>query len=270
MQKVNHRLGPADRECRDDHLAASLGRPSHDLPQSVGGLVDWLVGVSAIGALADEQVARWNRLRIAEDRQFRPADIAREGQPSFPRRTVDADGDRRRSEQVAGVGERRLEPLAHRDPGAVPDRLEAVQGSKHVPGVEQGLDLRLVRTAFAVQVGGVLPLDLGRVPQHDRREGAGGRRAIDRAGESAADEVREVAAMIDVRVAEDHRIDVLGPEGKFPVAVEALRPPALEQPAVEQDRFPAGRQLVHRPRDRAHRAPERDRRGVVSLCGLGH
>src|SRR5260370_1333945 len=67
--------------------------------------------------------------------------------------------------------------------------LHAQQRLIYVAAVVQRLDFRLPFLPFTVEVGGVLFLDLGGVAEHDRGEGARGRRAVDRAAEALADEV---------------------------------------------------------------------------------
>ena len=81
VQEVDDRLRAADAERRDDQLAAALRRPPHHLAQPLRRLLDRLVRVAAVGAFADEQVARRDRRRVAQDRQARPAQVARERQP---------------------------------------------------------------------------------------------------------------------------------------------------------------------------------------------
>ena len=123
---------------------------------------------------------------VAQDRQARPAQVAGEGQPALAAGAVDAQADHRRAEQVAGVDERRLDAAADLERRAVGDGLQPQERAVDVAAVVERLDFRLAPVALAVEVGGVLLLDLGRVAEHDGREGAGGRRAVDRAGEALA------------------------------------------------------------------------------------
>jgi len=61
---------------------------------------------------------------------------------------------------------------------------------------------------------------------------AGG--AVDRPAETLPDEVAQVAAVVDVGVAEEHRVDVPGAERELAVASMAFGPVPLEEAAVEQ------------------------------------
>jgi len=54
-------------------------------------------------------------------------------------------------------------------------------------------------------------------------------------------------------MAEQHRVDVARAEREVAVAAEAFRTPALEQPAVQQQRLTASVHPVHRPGDRPGR-----------------
>jgi len=56
--------------------------------------------------------------------------------------------------------------------------------------------------------------------------------------------------MIDVGVAEDHRVDLLRLEGKTGVAAIAFAAAALEQSAVEKQRFSGRFDLMHGAGDR--------------------
>jgi hypothetical protein len=62
--------------------------------------------------------------------------------------------------------------------------------------------------------------------------------------------------VVDVGVAEDDRVDVLGAKWKVLVAIARLRPSALEQAAVQQDGAAVGVEPVHRPSDGAGSAME--------------
>ena len=101
-------------------------------------------------------------------------------------------------------------------------------------------------------------------------QGAGGRGAVDRSVEALLDQIGQVAAVVDVGMAEQHRVDVAGPEGKFLVANAALGAMALEQSAVQQQRLAAGVNLVHRAGDGAGGTPEGDGGFGGRLALAGH
>ena len=115
----------------------------------------------------------------------------------------------------------------------------------HVATVVQRLDTGHPLFALAVEVGSVFLLNLGRIAQHDRRQGPRRWGAVDRSIEAVADQMGQVTAVIDVGVAEQHGVDVLGAKGKLLVTLAALGSMALEQPAVQQQRAAAGVNLMH-------------------------
>jgi hypothetical protein len=98
-----------------------------------------------------------------------------------------------------------------------------------------GLHVGAVLLDLAIDVGGVLRLNLGRVLQHCRAQVSRGRRAVDRPAEALAVKPREGARVVDVRVGQHHHIDVPRAKTKVPVAFDGLRAAALEKAAVEQD-----------------------------------
>jgi hypothetical protein len=171
-------------------------------------------------------------------------------------------GHHRRTKDVPGV----LEPEA--DAGAdflhlaVGDQDALLQCLLHVgTGGE-----RLFAPAQDTQHKGVLLLDAGRVGQHQGQEIARGRRAVDRPGEALADQVGQVAAVVDVGVAEQDGVDVRRAEGEGLVAPVTFGSGAEDQPTVEQEPQAAGLDQVHRPGHLAGCPPEGDGR-PRGACG---
>src|SRR5262249_14766295 len=82
-------------------------------------------------------------------------------------------------------------------------------------------------------------------------------------GEALADERREVAAVVDVGVAEDDGVDLVRVEREVAVPLPGLLAAALVQAAVEQDLVVADLQQVHRAGHAAGGPPEGEGR-------LGH
>ena len=90
------------------------------------------------------------------------------------------------------------------------------------------------------QIGGILFLNLGRIGEHDGEQVARRRRAVDGPAEALAKEIGQVAAMVDVGMAEDDCVDVPGREGEMLVALARLLTPPLEQAAVQKQLEPIG------------------------------
>ena len=82
------------------------------------------------------------------------------------------------------------------------------------------------------------------IDQHDVAQVGGGLGGVDRAAEAGFDQAGQVAAVIDVGVREDHRIDIRRLEAEAAVALVGLGARALVQPAVEQDGVPVDLEQV--------------------------
>ncbi len=121
--------------------------------------------------------------------------------------------------------------------------------------VVEGLALR-PGLSPPLQVLVVLLLDVRRVRQHDRREVAGGGGGVDRAVEAVADEQREPARVVDVRVAQHHAVEAPRVERELGVELVRLRPAALEQAGVEQEARACRLEQVHRAGHLSGGAPE--------------
>ena len=74
--------------------------------------------------------------------------------------------------------------------------------------------------------------------------------------------------MIDVGVAEQHRIDFLRAKRKMKIAMMALGAPALKQSAVEQYRLPASVNLMHRTGNGASSGPKSNGRFSLLLASF--
>src|ERR1019366_8143946 len=107
-------------------------------------------------------------------------------------------------------------------------------------------------------------LNLRGVGEHDRHQIVRCRRAIDRPGETLANQVRQVAAMINVGMAQEDGVDIGGREGEMEVALVDLLATAEHQAAVEEDSRVGGFQEMHRAGDRLRSAMKSD---MDAKCG---
>src|SRR5439155_25029256 len=90
------------------------------------------------------------------------------------------------------------------------------------------------RVAVTVGMARVFFLDVRRIWQDERAEIARAGRAEDSAAESGADQARQVPAMIQMRVGEDHRVDAPRIDRqRGPVSLAQLLE-SLKEPAVNQ------------------------------------
>ena len=83
-----------------------------------------------------------------------------------------------------------------------------------------------------------------RVQQHDRHQVDGGRLREDRAGESALDQQGNPADMVDVRMADDQRIDRRRIEIEWRRVARLHRLAALDHAAVQEHGLPRRVDLV--------------------------
>ena len=135
---------------------------------------------------------------------------------------------------MAGVDELDFDVRRHRHRAVVADRLQLRHCAERVRfGVQRQRGL-VLREAVTVGVGRIFFLDPAGVGQHDAAEilGAGG--AENAAAETLRHQPRQIAAMIEVRVRQDDRVDVCrGNRQVLPVALAQLLQP-LEQPRVDR------------------------------------
>ena len=105
---------------------------------------------------------------------------------------------------------------------------------------------------------GIITLNLGGVLEHDRGEVARGEGAIDVPFKSLPAQVGQVAAMVNMRVTQHHRRDLLGVKREIPVPFDGFAPVALKQPAFQQQLLPIEFQQILRTRRRTGRAEKMD------------
>jgi hypothetical protein len=231
-------------------------------------LVHRRVNFPAVRALGDHEIERpGRRLRIAEDRRVVPADVRGEEQPLRPVASarvplIPLEYDVGGAEDVARVVERERHAVADLRLHFVIDALPEFQHGGGVGRAIERLDRLFARGApAAIQIRGVLLLDLRRVHQHDARDLGGGRRDEDRAVEPVADEDRQPAAVIEVAVREDDGVDRAKIVRQVLVDPPGLLARSLVQAEVEQNAEAVHFQEVTRPGDGAIGAAELDAHG---------
>ena len=113
-------------------------------------------------------------------------------------------------------------------------RDEQLHERVHVALVVERLErLLALLAALLVDVFEVALLQEARVAQHDVAEVGRGLPREHAAAEALPDELRQVAAVVDVRVREYNVVDFRGIDGKVPVLLERLLAVALVEPAVK-------------------------------------
>ena len=268
-------LGHQPREV-DDQLLRALHREGRDQQRAVrmdrgpdlvaqcraAGLVGCLgpVGV-AVGRLADDIVEIARRLGIGMQQLEVGADVAGEQQPQRPVRACpcrgDLDLDRSRAEQVARVPEPCPDAGKDAEPAIIGFRPEEREAGVGVRARVDRFDRLLAPARLApVQLLDLDGLDMGAVGQHDAGEIGGGGRRVDRTGKAVLDQFRQQAAVIDVRMAQDHGRDVDRPEREWPIVQLFLRLRPLKHAAVDQQLARARLQTEARAGDSSGSAVE--------------
>ena len=115
----------------------------------------------------------------------------------------------------------------------------------------------------------VLLLDVGGINEHDAAQVAGGVGAMDRPGVALFDEIRQVAGVVNVRVAQDDGINRSWIERKIRVALGGFLAMPLEKATFEQQPFAIDLEQIHRAGGGARRAEEMDLHGA-NLTTDGH
>ena len=164
--------------------------------------------------------------------------------------------DHRRAEDVARLDEAETHVPRHVHIPSVRRLDHLIEGPLHVRLRVERLHPRFRIIAGDVEVGRVLFLDLGGIGQHDPQQVARRRRTEDRPIKPLSRQRGQVAAMVDVGVAEDDGVDLVRMEGEVAVALPGLLAAALVQSAVEEDFVVADLQQVHRTGHAAGRPPE--------------
>lgn len=130
--------------------------------------------------------------------------------------------------------------------------VEWLQLFKRVLGVVERVQRQrrmMFRQAMAVRISRFFLLQMGAVTQHDLAEVASTARAVDRATIAHSREYRQVAAVIQMRVRQDHSVQRadIDRQGAPVVQTQILR--TLKQSAVDQDSQPCAFQQILRTGD---------------------
>ena len=240
VEDVEELLGALDGESGDHHLAAALEGFFKDRAEGIGGPGRQLVLAAAVGAFHQDEIDVRHRDGIAQDFVAAAADVAGEEEALLLVAVFPVDDFEQHlggTEDVAGVVEGQRHAVAERHRALVADADELAQAALGVFLEIEWLDGRqVVFGAVLVEPFGVLLLDMRAVCQHDLAEVAGGESGVDVAAEALLAEVREIAAVVDVGVGEDHDVDFAGVEVReAAVDLVAFLAVSLIEAAVEED-----------------------------------
>ena len=246
MQGVYDLLGASHGKGRNDDLAVLIKGFANQPADVVVRIGLGRMFPVSVGAFHLKEIDILDHLRVAQD--FVPAapDVSTEqvAEPAVP--FADVEDDLCGTQDVAGVPERHGHAVGNRK-GAV-----VVQSDKLADGLF-GILLRIERFngrlpefgSFAGDKLGVRALDLRGILEHDAGQIACGEGAVNVPGEPLAAEIGQVAAVINVRVAQNHRVDAFGLERQSTVSFQGVRPASLIKAAFQKKPLPVDFEQVH-------------------------
>jgi hypothetical protein len=92
---------------------------------------------------------------------------------------------------------------------------------------------------------------MGGIDEHDAAQVARGEGAIDISGEALFDQVREIASVVHVGMAQYDGIDLFGIKRETAIAADGFFAMALKQAAFQEQPLPIYFDKIHRTRSRA-------------------
>jgi len=257
MQHINNLLGAPDGKGRDDDPSPLVERVAHEPADGRVRVGSDGVFASAIGGFNLEIVHVFDRHRVAQDFIAASAHVAAEEPAEFSAFFLKIQNHLRRAENVAGVAECDVHAVQHGEGLFVAVRDELFHGLLGVRNAVERLDGRLM--FFCAPFGDeerVLLLNVRGVNEHDAAKVARGISAMDGAIVTLLDEIRQVAGVVNVRVAQDDGVNLVRVEGKAAVAVRGCFAMALIQTTFEQQTFAVDLDEIHGAGGGARRAEE--------------
>ena len=153
---------------------------------------------------------------------------------------------------MAGIPKGNRDSFRHRHRAPISQRHELPHRFLRIDRTIERLDGR--QTLFSPSLGNeysVVLLNLCGILEHDRRKITSGEGGVDVSRKSVPDKVRQVAAVIDVRVAEQDTIKLRRIEGELAIAFDGLIPMTLKQSALQKNSTLIDLQQIHRACGRA-------------------
>ena len=227
--RVQHRLGAAYGKHRHHGHASSLGQFLQQRPEFAKQLALWMLPV-AIGRFDQHGIGlRW-RLGRVHQRIVRAPEVTRKQDAAAAHFKQQA----RCAKNVASALETGLPAADGFKPGAMSLGVEAAQTVERVLlGIErQGR--AVLGKAVPVGERGIFFLDVAAVGQQHSAQVHRAGRGVDGALVAFLDQQRDVAAVVQVRMREHHRIDLGRHHGQRRPVAQAQLLVTLEQPAIHQ------------------------------------
>ena len=227
-EEIQQLLCAAHRKAGNDQIAAPVQRGLQDFRQ-LGHIVrPGAMAAVAVGGFHHQIVRLAGAGRVLDERLVPVADVPRKDQQFGAAALLgDAQRDGGAAQQMAHIGEPGLDAarlaVKQRQPLAVGLGLELFH---HVHRVLHGV-VRLHRVppaalSLAVFPLGLLLLNVGGILQHDAAQVGGGIGGVDGAAVAVFVQVRHPAAVVDVGMGEQQRVQPGGRNGPFHVLVDVL------------------------------------------------
>ena len=206
-------LRTAHGERRNDNLAAGRLGIAENRQQFITGFVEWPVIVVAVSRFEQYDIRRGWRDRIEQDRRVERPNVARKDNRDGSVSILHGHLNASRSQNVAGVDELDANAVGNRFHHVVIERREARQRACHVFGGIEGLPRDFVSAKAAHETGIIFLLQVGRIAENDFRNLGRWRGAMNGAGITTFDQHRKSAAMVEVGMRQDDRVQLAQVDG---------------------------------------------------------
>jgi hypothetical protein len=227
--RMQHRLCPAHGKHRHHGHAAALGQAFEGRAQILQHVGVWVFAV-AVGGFDQHGIGCRRCVGSSHQHVVAATQVARKknAPPAhFQQHAGGAQDVPRMAELCAPTGDG-FESLAERVGAQLLEAVQCIQ-----PCVQRQCGLVLGQ-CVAVEVGGVLFLQVAAVGQQNGAQIARAGGAVDRLGVAVARQQRQVAAVVQLRMGKHHGVNLVRRDGQWLPVAQAQQLVALEQPAVEQ------------------------------------
>ena len=184
---------------------------------------------SAIGALDLEVIHGLERNRVTQNIVVTSPDIATEKKPELASVLANIENHLSRTEDMSGIAESDADTIAKRERAIVIESDKLTDGSFRIGGRVEGFHgrepsfgpfLRNERSIIALDLGGILKHDTGKIP--------GSESTVNIACESLTAKIRQVPAVIDVGMAQNDSVDCVWIKREITIAFDGFAAASLK------------------------------------------
>ena len=227
VEVIKNFLGPFDGEAGYDDVSAGGAGFVDDAGERFFDFKGVRMFAIAVGRFDDDVIGVFKEGRVAEDGFVFSADVTGEDNGALGSITSGFKFDHGGAEDVSGVVKSCLDGIGDIGGFFVFNRSIEFGAFLGVFGIVKGHDgARSSATFFLMPfefVGGVFHLQMGRIEQDDLGDFGGGLGAEYFTVEAVLDEFGQIAAVVEVGVGQEYRVDGRGRYGQgIPVSIEEL------------------------------------------------